>query len=455
VDAVNPNRGPPAGQTFVAIYGIGLSQATAVRFGLVTCVQFYLFDDNHLYAQSPPGIAGTSVDVTVVTPLGVSATSAADRFTYASSVVPKVYGLAPNSGTAAGGTSITINGTGFNSATSVSFGALTLPASAFSVGSDTTIVLSAPAGTASTTVDVTVATAAGTSPVTPADRYTWVAPGAPVINGVSPNHGMPPGGTSVSIFGSGFANATGVKFGTVLATNLFVQGDNFIGVTSPPQSPATVDVTVITPSGTSTPGNADQFTYLVEGLPAIWGISINHGPAGGGTRLMVSGMGFGGTTGVKFGATAATSFQVVDDNDLAVTSPPGTVSGTPVDLIVTTPLGASSVTAADRFTYQTPVTPGIYGVTPNHGLTLGGDGVSIFGTALTGTTAVQFGSNAATNFFVSGDGTIYATAPPGTAGVVDIRITTPGGTSAVGPGSSRIAGCPRTRRRSCPRRCQS
>ena len=69
-------------------------------------------------ADSP---AGTGVvDVTVTTPGGTSATSSADQFTYIGA--PAVTGLSPTSGPAAGGTLVTITGTGFTGATAVDFG---------------------------------------------------------------------------------------------------------------------------------------------------------------------------------------------------------------------------------------------------------------------------------------------------------------------------------------------
>ena len=43
----------------------------------------------------------------------------------------------------------------------------------------------------------------------------------------------------------------------------------------------------------------------------------------------------------------------------------------------------------------------------------------------TGATAVRFGTEAATSFTVNSDGTITAITPAGTAGPVDVTVTTP------------------------------
>ena len=82
---------------------------------------------------------------------------------------------------------------------------------------------------------------------------------APVVTAVSPVTGAGTGGDSVTITGSGFADATAVDFGGVSAV-MTVSSDNEITATSPPGS-GTVDVTVATPSGTSATSAADQFTY--------------------------------------------------------------------------------------------------------------------------------------------------------------------------------------------------
>jgi uncharacterized protein YhjY with autotransporter beta-barrel domain len=92
--------------------------------------------------------------------------------------VPTVTALSPTSGTAGGGTLVTLTGTSFTGATGVSFGAT--PATAFTVNSATQITATAPAGTG--TVDVTVTTAGGTSATAGSGNdYTYTG-----ITGIGP-----------------------------------------------------------------------------------------------------------------------------------------------------------------------------------------------------------------------------------------------------------------------------
>jgi hypothetical protein len=81
VRCVSPNVGVEAGGTSVAITGINLTGATAVKFGSTNAASFTVNSATSITAVSPAGTG--AVDVTVTTPQGTSAAgSAADRFTY-------------------------------------------------------------------------------------------------------------------------------------------------------------------------------------------------------------------------------------------------------------------------------------------------------------------------------------------------------------------------------------
>jgi hypothetical protein len=91
----------------------------------------------------------------------------------------------------------------------------------------------------------------------------------PVVSKVSPSTGFTAGGTSVTITGSAFTGATAVHFGTVAASGVSVESDTTILATAPAKSSGTVDVTVVTPHGTSATNPADQFTYTVQSSPVV------------------------------------------------------------------------------------------------------------------------------------------------------------------------------------------
>jgi hypothetical protein len=82
----------------------------------------------------------------------------------------------------------------------------------------------------------------------------------PQVTAIFPTSGTGAGGTSVTITGSGFSDATAVDFGSV-SVALTVDSDTEITVISPPGT-GIVDITVITPIGVSATGPADQFSYV-------------------------------------------------------------------------------------------------------------------------------------------------------------------------------------------------
>ncbi len=169
---------------------------------------------------------------------------------------PRVTSVSSTSGPAAGGTSVTIAGTGFTGATAVSFGGTA--AASFAVNSDTAITALSPVAGAGM-VDVTVTTAGGTSSASASDQFTFVA--APSVSSLDPNSDTTYGGNEVTITGAHFTGATAVDFGTT-AAGFTVNNDASITAVAPPADAAdTVDVTVTTTGGTSAIGAVDRFSY--------------------------------------------------------------------------------------------------------------------------------------------------------------------------------------------------
>ncbi|MBV9485982.1 MAG: IPT/TIG domain-containing protein, partial [Frankiaceae bacterium] len=181
----------------------------------------------------------------------------ADRFKYVPPA-PAVTGLSPASGPTAGGTSVTITGTGFTGVTKVNFGSV--PAASYSVDSATQITATSPAK-ATSTVDVRVVAHGRISATSSADRYKFVPP-APAVTAVSPDTGPVGGGTVVTITGTDFTGATAVTFGPNAVTSISVDSDTQITVQSPPATnPGKVNIRVRTPGGLSPTSSANRFTY--------------------------------------------------------------------------------------------------------------------------------------------------------------------------------------------------
>jgi hypothetical protein len=159
--------------------------------------------------------------------------------------------------------------------------------------------------------------------------------------------------------------------------------------------------------------------------PVVNSVSPTSGPAAGGTSVTVHGSYFTGATNVRFGYSSALYFTVNSSTRITAISPPG--SGT-VQVRVTTPQGTSSQFVG--FTYTpVPVPPTLTSVSPDEGPIYGGNAVTLTGTNLSGATAVRFGDTHASSFTIDSPTQITAVAPPGSAGTVDVTVTTPDGTS--------------------------
>jgi hypothetical protein len=330
VSSVSPGSGPPAGGTAVTITGSNFTGATAVDFGTTPAPSFTMISDTEITTTAPAGTG--MVDVVVLTPGGSSPTSTADQFSYA----PVVASISPTSGPATGGTTVTISGSNFTSATAVNFGANL--ATTFSVDSDIQITAVSPPGRVPA-APVTVTSPGGTSDVNSAATFSY----GPVVASVLPTAGVGSGGTKVVILGSDLKGATAVNFGTTVALSFSVKSANKIVAISPAGT-GIVDVTVTGPGGTSPIVPTDTFNYA----PTLTSIAPIHGRAAGGNIVIIRGTNFTGVTGVNFGTNAATKFTVVSKTKVRAVSPAG--SGT-VDVTVVSLGGTSPTTLLDQFTY--------------------------------------------------------------------------------------------------------
>jgi hypothetical protein len=416
ISFVLPATGPDAGGASVTIAGLNLTGTMSVTIGGAPAT-FMVDSDTQISAVTPAGTPGMA-NITVATPGGVSTLTG--FYMYVSA--PTIASVTPAAGPEIGGVPVIITGTSFTTASSVTFdGVLAVP---FTIDSDTQIVAFAPAGTG--TVDVSIVTAGGSA--TAVGAYTYVP--APVISSVSPAEGPEVGGTTVTITGTGLSGAMSVSFDGIFAS-FTVLSDTQIQATTPAGAgTATVDVSVSTAGGTATSTGA----YAYVPSPQIISISPLSGLEAGGTTVTVTGTNFTSTTSVTFAGTPAT-FTVDSAMQVTATTPAGTPGA--ADVAVTT-AGGSAI-AVGAYTYLPTPDPTITSVSPTEGYTVGGTTVIITGTDLTGAMSVSFGEKPATSFTVDSATQITAMAPAGTAGAVDVSVTTAGGTATAAGAYTYVA----------------
>ena len=378
--------------------------------------------------------------------------------------LPTVTGLSPSTGVSTGGTTVTLTGSNFTGATAVTFGEAAV--SVFTVNSDTSITATSPSGTAGGTVDVTVTTFVGTGLTSGAgNNFSYVQP-VPVVTGLTPSTG--PAGTSVTLAGTNLENTSAIFFGSVQATSWGWSGSGSSRIyraDAPAGQTGTVDVTVVTPGGASSPdGAGNDFTYAAPQQAIVSSVTFAPDPLAVGAT---------GTLTMTFAnpnasASPAISTTLTYDSSRltrVIGSPGGTCTGfsnnipttssvrvsglsvpagsctitfqftgaaqgqASLGLTAFTPTGYLQTTAASNTVTVSAGSPTVTAVSPANGAAGGGASVTLTGVSFTGATAVTFGATPATSFTVVSDTSITATAPAG-SGVVDVTVTTPVGASA-------------------------
>lgn len=474
------NSGPLSGGNLVTITGTNLAGATSVSFGSTVVSGAAITADSATSVtvtaparQVGPAVTfnGGSVPVEVTTPGGTSAPSAAAQYVYTATApdpgAPTVDGVSPYGGPQSGDFAdggagpVTIFGSGFTGATSVSFGGVPVASGNFTVnaaGSEISVTR-VPAYSSATLcatgtpisdvcqVQVVVTNAIGSSATatilppdgstlangtTPADEegypaateYDYFAP--PVISSITEDGSQ--FGDDETITGTGFdelgtqwvnmgpATESSSEAEIVANTSTEITFET-LGVPSPGVEPVTVpDVTLQTMAGLS---NAVSYTY--SGNPVVTGLSVSGGLTTGGETLTITGQGFTGAGGVGDGVFNGPAVQFMSDvfgpatvylpNVTSVSSTtislttPANLPG-PYDVEVCTASSCSSPNPpADTYTYSYPGVPVLAAVvSPTTGATVasgpahGANTVALVGSDLSGAVAVHFGTVAATTF---------------------------------------------------------
>lgn len=235
IDSFTPQTAAP-GAT-VAITGSGFSGATGVTVAGVPAA-YTVVSANRVAATVPSG-AGTG-PLTVTTPDGTATSSAS--FTASVPINLAVSGFAPASGIV--GSRVTITGSGFTSATSVTFNGA---AAAFTVNRPTSITATVPAaGSAGK-----IAVKAGSTTATSSAAFLLL----PTISRISPTSAAV--GAKVVITGTGFVHATHVGFNGFTATYKVVSPTEIDATV--PAAAKTGPIRVVTPGGVA---KSATFTVL-------------------------------------------------------------------------------------------------------------------------------------------------------------------------------------------------
>jgi hypothetical protein len=460
VNRVGPNSGLVQGGNQIVVTGDNFTGATAVVFtplgGTPVDATDFTVDSSGQITVTVPDVsdqllAGQSsmvVDIQVKVDRAESPRVPTDDY---QAVLLAVTSVGPNTGPLAGGTGVTITGTGFTWATDVVFtlsdgqqfsipvpsvGGGTLQVESPEVPGDAVKRNQAIANVQVVDDDQGVS---ATSADTGADKFTYQGP---VVSSVHPSAGPLAGGTEITVTGSDFTDGTAVVFAFANGTKTTVKATPGSGssvtvavpaasasLLATDQAVANVEVRVTTDgsSATSPATGADQFTY--KGPKVTW-LGQMTGPLAGGTTLTVHGTWFTGATAVlfRFANASVLSVPATATSNTAITVKTPAVpatdlsTGNAVANVEVQVQGAGGTTAAspqtsaDQFTFQGPT---VASVSPSSGPAQGGTSITVSGHGFTGTTAVVFhfsnGTSVSVPASATADTSVTVTSPEITA----------------------------------------
>ena len=356
-------------------------------------------------------------------------------FTYTSPLA--LNSVVPSSGSAAGGDSVTILGSGLNASTELDFGSTIVTTTYVN---DTTLTVTTPAVQTIGSVDVTATNrlfdgvinvtggaggfqAASPGTISPTDGkqtatlangFTYTA-GAPTVSDVSPLYSTTAGGATLTITGTNFfANST-VTIDGVDVPVTYVNSTTLTTVT-PAHAAGTVGVVVHNADGKATAAT----DLIYDESPTVTGILPAQGSTLGGDTITISGAHFMPDATVTLDGVAATSVNYVNATTLTAVTPvhaQGAVS------VVVTNTDDISGTLAAGYTYMNPP-PTVSSFAPQAGKMQGGDTVTFTGSGFDDTLTAYFGGVAATTLSATST-TLRVQIPAGALGDVAVSISGP------------------------------
>ncbi len=382
------------GGTSLTLTGTNFCDATSVSIGGQS-VTISSITPTEIEVVSLAG-SGTDLDVVVTTPSGVS------NAVQVSYEMPNLTFVAPTSIPCTGNITMTLVGTNFCNATSVTIGGVNAPI----VSVDPTMIIATALPGTGSGLPVIVTTPSGVS------NSQMVSYSPPVLNSVAPGSIPCEGGVSLTLSGNNFCSASSVTIDGVSVSINSVTPTEIV-VTASSGSGTNLDVVVTTPSGVS---NAVAVSYAAPVLSSVVPSNI---PCEGGTMLTLSGSNFCDATAVTIGGVAA-SINSITPTQIEVTSPPG--SGVDLDVTVSTPSGTSN---AVQISYEAP---GLILVAPAVIPCEGNSTITLIGNNLCDATSVTIGGVNALIVSVAPT-EIVASTPPGTGNAMGVVVTTPSGVS--------------------------
>jgi uncharacterized protein (TIGR03437 family) len=373
--------------------------------------------------------AGTAT-ISVLNPTPGGGISNGLTFTI-SNPAPAITTIAPtsaNAGSAA--VTVTVNGTGFTSASKVRFNSNEL-ATTFVSATQLTATIPASSLTAAGAANITVfnpTPGGGTSNAAPFTVNNL----APAIAGLNPSSATV-GGTAftLTVNGTNFVNGAVVKWNNSDRTTTFINGTQLTAAITAADivSTGSASVTVTNPAPGGGASNAVTFA-INNPAPAITSINPSSVTAGSAAfTLTVNGTGFvSGSTVQWNGANRATTFASATNLTAAITAADIATAGAASVTVVNSTPGGGTSNAVNFPIVQPNPAPGITSLSPTFA-NIGGQAFPLIvnGTNFTNSSVVRWNDSDRPTTFVSAT-QLRATIPAtdiAAAGTANIKVFTP------------------------------
>jgi hypothetical protein len=380
-----------------------------------------------------------SYNVTVTNPTPGGGTSNAVSF-MVNNPLPTITTLSPSSTTAGGvAFTLTVNGTGFVTNSTVSFNGNTratifvsaaqltaaIPASDIATAGNYNVTVTNPSPGGGTSTAVTFVVSA-TNPV-------------PTITTLSPTSATAGGGAfTLAVNGTNFVNSSTVKFNGNTRATTFISATQLTAAipASDIATGGTFNVTVTNPTPGGGTSNSVAFT-VNNPAPTITTISPTSATAGGATfTLTVNGTNFVNTSIVSFNGTARTTIFISATQLSAAIPASDIATAGNYNVTVTNPSPGGGTSTAVTFVVSAPnPAPTITTISPTSALANSAAfTLTVNGTNFISTSTVSFNGNVRTTTFVSATKLTAAVqaSDVATAGTLNVTVTNPapgGGTS--------------------------
>jgi hypothetical protein len=284
----------------VTITGANFAAAKYVYFN-GTAATFTVLAPNTIAAKVPLGATSGLIAVT-----NASGTGKSTSVFY---VAPTISSFSSTSGKVL--TTVTVYGTNFTGATSVTIGGVSAP---FKVSEAKKLIATVPLGAETATITVTGLGGTGTS----STDFTVVPWAPPTVSSFSSTSGKV--GTSVTVYGTNFVSATAVTIGGVSATFKISEERKLVATVPLGAETGAISVTGLGGTGTS----STNFTVVPWAPPTVSSFSSTSGQVG--ASVTVYGTNFASATAVTIGGVSAT-FKVSEEKKLVATVPAGAETG--------------------------------------------------------------------------------------------------------------------------------